>query len=100
VKTEVIILKAAEHQLLNHFTWLENQGSDLGLAFHHACEEAFALLVAHPEIAPRYAGRFRRYVLRKWQVGLFYSNEGGRILVHGALHLRQSPDSIRKALGL
>jgi hypothetical protein len=60
VKTEVVILKEAEYHLLNHFAWLEDQTPNLGSAFHDACEEAFALLLAHPEIAPLYAGRFRR----------------------------------------
>jgi hypothetical protein len=100
VNREVIILKDAESQLLNHFAWLEDREPDLGAAFHDACDQAFGILSTHPEIAPRYAGRFRRYLLKKWQVGHFYSHEGGRILIHGALHLRQSPDSIRKALGL
>ena len=97
---EVIILKDAESQLLNHFAWLEDREPHLGTAFHDACDQAFTILSAHPEIPPRYAGRFRRYLLKKWQVGLFYSHEVGRILIHGALHLRQSPAAIKKTPGL
>jgi hypothetical protein len=100
VNREVIILKDAESQLLNHFAWLEDREPDLGTAFHDACDQAFGILSTYPEIAPRYAGRFRRYLLKKWQVGLFYSHEGGRILIHSALHLRQSPAAIKKTLGL
>jgi len=41
VKREVIILKDAESQLLNHFAWLEDREPDLGVAFHDACDLAF-----------------------------------------------------------
>lgn len=35
-----------------------------------------------------------------WNIGLFYAIEGDRIMIRGALDLRQSPENIRKQLGL
>ena len=96
----IVILAGAESQLLNLFARLEDQSEGLGFRFHGDCSTAFALLAQFPEIAPLYGGRFRRCLLRKWQVGLFYTFENGHVLVHAALDLRQDPATIRRLLGL
>jgi hypothetical protein len=97
---QIVILASAESHLLTLFARFEDQSEGLGFRFHGDCSRAFALLAQFPEVAPVYGGRFRRYLLRKWQIGLFYTIESGRVLVHAALDLRQDPPSIRRLLGL
>lgn len=97
---QIVILAGAESHLLTLFARLEDQSEGLGFRFHGDCSRTFALLAQFPEIAPIYGGRFRRCLLRKWQIGLFYTIEGSRVLVHAALNLHQDPATIRRLLGL
>lgn len=97
---QIVILAGAESHLLTLFARFEDQSEGLGFRFHGDCGRAFALLAQFPEIAPMYGGRFRRCLLRKWQIGLFYTIDNGRVLVHAALDLRQDPATIRRLLGL
>jgi len=72
----------------------------LGDAFDQTYLEATQLLERHPEIGKRFGGAFRRLVLRKWNVGVFYTVSGRRVFIHAIADLRQDPAAIMRRLGL
>lgn len=54
---------------------------------------------AHPEIAPYFHRTYRRLLIGGFPFGIFYSIEGGRIIVTAVMDLRQNPEMIRRRLG-
>lgn len=61
-------------------------------------DEAFDRIRNHPFIAPLYYESYRRLVLRKFPLGIFYVVETNQIAVHALLDLRQDSEKIRKRL--
>ena len=96
----VLALAGAERQLISHYNKLEDLQEGMGDRFDADYQAACSLLSNFPEIAPKYEGKIRRLLMAKWRLGLFYAIEGDRVLIHGALDLRQSPKNIRRQLGL
>jgi len=52
----------------------------------------------HPEIAPVYAGAYRRMLIRDFPYGIFYQVQPTRVIVVAILDLRQDPQRIRDKL--
>lgn len=61
-------------------------------------DAALGLLRTHPEIAPVYAGPYRRLLVRDFPYGIFYQAQANRIVVVAIMDLRQDPKSIRRKL--
>jgi hypothetical protein len=59
---------------------------------------ALTLLRHHPEIAPVYAGPYRRMLIRDFPYGIFYQYQPTRLIVAAIMDLRQDPKTIRKKL--
>lgn len=59
---------------------------------------AFTLLRRHPEIAPVYAGPYRRMLIRDFPYGIFYQPQLARLIIAAIMDLRQDPQTIRKKL--
>ena len=98
--SEVVALAAAESQLFELYDKLEDRREGLGDRFDADYRDACVCLESFPELGPMFEGRVRRLLLRQWHIGLFYVIEGNRIMIQGALDVRQSPRSIRRQLGL
>ena len=96
---EVVILAGGGADLQRLFEVYEDRQEGLGLEFHSACEEAFGLLSKFPYMAPVYQLPYRRFLLRRWIVGVFYAFDGKRVIVHAALDLREDPNDVRRRLG-
>ena len=97
---EIIILLGADGDLIELFNKFEDWRSGLGEEFDHAFCKACHLLETNPLIGPRWRGSFRRLLMIHWNLGLFYEVSGNRVLVHGILDVRQSPENIARRLGL
>jgi plasmid stabilization system protein ParE len=61
-------------------------------------DAAFTLLRQHPEVAPVYAGPYRRMLVREFPYGIFYQAQPARIIVAAIMDLRQDPQAIRRKL--
>jgi plasmid stabilization system protein ParE len=97
---EVVLLAAAESDLMEHYLRLEELHEGLGTRLDDDVAEALELLAKNPLIAPPFGGVLRRQLLRRWGLGIFYSMTGRRVLVTRVLDLRQNPKRIRRLLGL
>lgn len=99
--TEVILLSSAEAGLQERYAWLEDKGAGLEMEFDADVQEAVEMLSRQPAGFSRWERTcYRCYRLLRWNFGLFYSIEGGRVIVVAAEDLRQNPQTIRRKLGL
>jgi len=67
------------------------QGGD---KFYHYCDRALEILRTHPLAGSNYSAPYRRLLIPKTHLGIFYSFESERIIVHAILDLRADPERI------
>ena len=72
--------------------------SGRGAVFMRHLDAAFGRLRTFPEVAPVFRGNYRRLLVRGFPFGVFYTLEGGRIIVFGVMDLRQDPKIIARRL--
>lgn len=97
---ENVLLAGADQDLFGHYCRLEDRREGAGAMFDEALHEQLELLRLHPLMGPIYppAAPIRRRVVLEWDVGIYYSVEGRRNVIHAILHLRQDSTSIRSIL--
>ena len=96
---EVVILAGAETELFEAWARYEELLPGLGDRFDAVVRGALRTAAQFPEVAPRYAGEFRRLLVRRFTHGIFYRIHGERLVVTAVLDLRQDPSSILRRLG-
>lgn len=97
---ENLLLSGADQDLFGHYCRLEDRREGAGARFDEAVHEQLDLLRSNPFIGPVYPAMapIRRRAVLEWDVGIFYSVEGMRNVIHAVLHLRQDPAAIRSIL--
>lgn len=97
---ELILLLQADVDVQTAFDRYEAYQPGRGEIFLRQLDVALALLRRHPELAPVYAGPYRRMLMRDFPYGIFYSMQPTRVIVAAIMDLRQDPlTSRRKLLG-
>ena len=96
--TDLILLLQADRDIQTAFERYENYQSGRGEVFMRQLDIALTLLRRHPEIAPVYAGPYRRMLIRDFPYGIFYQCQPTRLIVAAIMDLRQDPRTIRKKL--
>jgi len=96
--TELILLLQAETDIQSAFSRYEDYQPGRGEVFIRQLDAAFTLLRKHPEVAPVYAGPYRRMLMREFPFGIFYEAQPTRIIIAAVMDLRQDPQSIRRKL--
>ncbi len=97
---EIVILAGAETELFEAWKRYEELMPGLGDRFDGAVRGALNIAAQFPESAPRYAGEFRRLLVRRFMHGIFYRVHSQRLVVTAVLDLRLDPSVIRRRLGL
>jgi plasmid stabilization system protein ParE len=97
---ELVFLWAADADIQTAFDFYENFQPGRGALFLHHLDAALGYLKTFPEIAPTFAGAYRRLLVPRFPYGVFYSVTGKRVIICGVLDLRQDPNAIRDRLGL
>jgi toxin ParE1/3/4 len=95
---ELILLLQADRDIQSAFERYENYQAGRGDIFMRQLDIAFTLLRRHPEIAPVYAGPYRRMLIRDFPYGIFYQTQPTRLVVAAVMDLRQDPQTIQKKL--
>jgi plasmid stabilization system protein ParE len=95
---ELILLQQADADIQAAFDRYENYQEGRGEVFMHHLDAAFTLLRQNPEMAPPYAGSYRRMLVRDFPYGIFYSVQPSRLVVVAVMDLRQDPETIRRKL--
>jgi plasmid stabilization system protein ParE len=96
--TNLILLLQADLDIQAAFERYEEFQSGRGEVFMRPLDAALTLLRQHPEIAPVYAGSYRRMLVRDFPYGIFYEAQPTRIIVAAIMDLRQDPQAIRRKL--
>lgn len=94
--TGLILLLQADQDIQTAFNRYEEFQAGRGEIFLRHLDAALTLLRQHPELAPVYAGRYRRLLVRDFPYGIFYVIQPTRIVVSAILDLRQNPEAIRR----
>lgn len=97
---EVVVLAGAESNLLEIYSNLEDVSEGLGDRLEEAFQKVCRLLAHHPGVGSHYAGGYRKYLLRRWHLGVFYSIHGQRLFIIAVLDLRRDRRAILRDLGL
>ena len=96
--TDLILLLQADHDIQAAFERYEDYQEGRGEVFMRQLDAVLTLLRQHPELAPVYAGPYRRMLIRDFPYGVFYQAQPARIVVAAIMDLRQDPQSIRGKL--
>lgn len=96
--TDLILLLQADLDIQAAFERYEDYQSGRGEVFMHQLEAALTLLRQHPEMAPVYAGSYRRMLIRDFPYGVFYEAQPTRLVIAAIMDLRQDPQTIRRKL--
>jgi toxin ParE1/3/4 len=97
--SELVFLFSADADIQTAYEFYEAFQSGRGEIFMRHLDVAFGQLRAFPEIAPLFHESYRRLLVHGFPYGIFYSLEGGRIIISGVMDLRQDPGGVRRRLG-
>ena len=97
--SELVFLLSADADIQTAYEFHEAVQSGRGEVFMRHLDVAFGQIRNFPSIAPLFHESYRRLLIHGFPYGIFYSLEGGRIIVSGVMDLRQDPGAIRRRLG-
>ena len=93
---ELILLQQADVDIQAAFDRHEHYQEGRGEVFMRHLDAAFTLLRRNPEMAPPYAGPYRRMLVRDFPYGIFYSVQPSRLIVVAVMDPRRDPETIRR----
>ena len=96
--TDLILLLQADHDIQAAFERYEDYQEGRGEVFMRQLDAVLTMLRQHPELAPVYAGPYRRMLIRDFPYGVFYQAQPAHVVVAAIMDLRQDPQSIRGKL--
>jgi len=88
---QLIILPAAEEDLIEAYGWYEEQRPGLGSDWILNVEATLRNVERHPEAFSMIRGEVRRAFIRRFPYGVFYLVEQERIIVLAILHASRDP---------
>jgi toxin ParE1/3/4 len=96
--SELVFLFSADADIQAAYEFYEAVQAGRGDLFMRHLDVAFGQLRTFPESAPPFHESYRRLLVHGFPFGIFYSLEGGRIIIFGVMDLRQNPEVIRRRL--
>jgi len=92
----LIVLDAAEQELVEAESWYEAQRPGLGSEFRHAVEETMARLLEAPHSAPRLlsvpeAVGARQIFIKRFPYSIVFIEEGDALWILAFAHQRRRP---------
>jgi plasmid stabilization system protein ParE len=98
--TEIVWLLKAETDFQAIYNRISGYSEERAERFYFSVNDALDQVKLFPEIGQPYALPIRRVLALQARFGVFYRRQFHRIVVLGIEDLRQSPDRIRRNLGL
>lgn len=87
----LVVRPEAESDVAAAVQWYEGQRPGLSLAFRSALDRAFSTIIENPDRYARIYRDVRRALVRRFPYGVFYIEQGERIVVVGVLHTSRNP---------
>ncbi len=95
----VEFLLGADIDLQDAFNRYEDYRNGLGAEFLTVVNVYLTRITIYPDIAPRFLGKIRRQVMRRFPYGIFYEAQPTRIIVGAIMDLRQDDRRILRRFG-
>ena len=95
---ELVFLLRADIDIQSAFERYDSYQEGRGYIFLRHLDAAFLLLKRFPEIGIQIRHPHRRLLVEGFPYGIFYTIEGGRIIVEAIQDLRQDPDALKRLL--
>jgi plasmid stabilization system protein ParE len=92
---ELVWTRAAESDLQEIYSQLENARENVGRRFLKLLDAALELLRQFPEMAPVFDPPLRRLVLNGRKHGIFYTLEPRGIILHAVADLHRDSEELR-----
>lgn len=92
----VVFLPSAEADIRGAFAYYEACSSGLGSGFCDELDEMVSSLSEHSQLGSVFHADIRRFLLKRFPYGIFYTTEEARIVVHAVLDLRMNPFGIKE----
>lgn len=88
----LIFKEEARADIVNAFSWYEEQSEGLGHTFLRALESVYDILLKHPLIYQKVYKDFRQAIVKKFPFVVLYAIEKDTIVVLRVFHTLQDPD--------
>ena len=90
---DITITSSAAFDMNAAFFWYELRRPGLGEAFLRECHRIFQTIAQRPQTYREVLPRRRRALLRRFPFLVFFEAIDERVVIHGVVHVRQSPSS-------
>ncbi len=78
-------------EYISTYNWYHEKGPHLADAFAHEIERAIRLIVEAPERWPKYLGKYRRILIRRFPYSLIYTITKEDIFILAVAHGHRRP---------
>lgn len=95
---EIVVLTGAEEDTFLQYCEQEGREPGRSMRLNADLADMYDLLARNPFMGPPYHGQMRKVILKKWNLGIYYTVAGSRNMIMAVQHLRQSPKRISAIL--
>ena len=94
----LIVVPAAEDDVLDAYTWYEDKSAGLGNRFLDSLDDAFQLILENPVAFPSVIDEVRRTVTRTFPYLVFFTHDDVAIYILAVIHAAQDPGYVASRL--
>ncbi len=98
MKYNIRFVDEIEDDLLDSYQWYQNKSSGLGADMLDEIYNKFDQVVATPQIYQKVFNEFRRALLNRFPLSVYYLVENDYVVIYGVFHTRQDLKNIEVLL--
>lgn len=86
-------------EIKSSYIWYQEQTLGLGDDYLNELESSYQAIIELPDTWPRFANKFRRFLLSKFPYSVVYRISGDTVFVVAVMHNSRKPGYWRKRIG-
>ena len=90
-----MFLPEARQDILDAFSWYEEEAFGLGMEFLRCLDAAILSLERHLKIYPAVHETYRRALVRRFPYAIYFEINAGHIIVYSVFHCSRDPQKWR-----
>ncbi len=98
MKYDIRFVDEIEDDLLNAYQWYQSKSSELGVDMLDEIYKKFDQVLAAPQIYQKVFKEFRRALLNRFPLSVYYLIENDFVVIYGVFHTRQDLENIEVLL--
>ncbi len=98
MKYNIRFVDEIEDDLLDSYQWYRSKSSKLGMGMLDEVYDKFDKVAAAPQIYQKVFKEFRRALLNRYPLSVYYLVEDNFVVIYGVFHNRQDPRYIETLL--